>query len=69
MPVDEVLQQIKIPATIIGIYSDRLIPLTQQEILVREMPNSKLHGVHSMYGHDGFLIETDQIMNVFRSVV
>ncbi|HUR31629.1 MAG TPA: homoserine O-acetyltransferase [Saprospiraceae bacterium] len=67
--ISEILKSIKIPATILGIYSDRSIPITQQEILVRDMPNAKLHGVHSLYGHDGFLIETDQITNIFRQVV
>ncbi len=67
--VYDVLKSIRIPATVIGIYSDRLIPVPQQEILVRHMPNSKFHAVDSLYGHDGFLIETGQIMKIFMPLM
>ena len=67
--IEDVLSSIKIPTTIMGIYSDRLIPLSQQEILVRHMPNAKLFGIHSMFGHDGFLIETDQINQILHPVL
>lgn len=67
--INEVLHSITIPSTIIGIYSDRLIPVSQQEILVRNMPNARFHAVHSHYGHDGFLIETAQIMRIFYPVI
>jgi homoserine acetyltransferase len=29
------------------------------------IPLSSFHILHSPYGHDGFLIETDQINNIF----
>ena len=67
--MEEVLRSIQTPATVMGIYSDRLIPMTQQEIIVRDMPNARLHGIHSLYGHDGFLIETGQIKNVLFPVM
>ncbi len=65
----DVLHSIRIPSTVIGIYSDHLIPVSQQEILVRYMPRAKFFAVDSVYGHDGFLIETDQIRRIFLPLV
>jgi homoserine O-acetyltransferase len=64
-PMPQVLNRLRMKSTIIGIDSDRLIPVTQQEYLYEHMPNAKLHILHSRYGHDGFLIETDQINRIF----
>jgi len=63
--IPEVLRSLKMKATIIGIDSDRLIPVTEQELLAEYLPNSKLHVLHSLYGHDGFLMETEKILEIF----
>lgn len=63
--IENVLQQLKMPATIIAIDSDRLIPVSEQQFLAQHMPNASLHIISSAYGHDGFLIETDQINRIF----
>ena len=63
--IEKVLQQLKMKATIIGIDSDRLIPVPQQILLAENMPDATLHILQSPYGHDVFLIETDQINNIF----
>ncbi len=60
------LHALKMPATIVGIDSDSLIPVAQQEFLAAHMPAASLHILHSPYGHDGFLIEADQINAIFR---
>jgi homoserine O-acetyltransferase len=60
------LRNLKMSATIIGIDSDRLIPVAQQEFLATHMPAADLYILESPYGHDGFLIEADQINAVFR---
>jgi len=51
---------------VIGIDSDRLIPVEQQMFLAEHLPNATLHVLHSPFGHDGFLIETEKINKVFR---
>ncbi len=63
--IEKVLQQLNMKATIIGIDSDRLIPVQQQIFLAEHMPDATLHVLKSPYGHDGFLIETDQINSIF----
>lgn len=60
----EALQQIKARTLVIGIDSDVLFPLVEQEYLATHIPHASLHVVTSLYGHDGFLVEFDQ-MNTF----
>jgi homoserine O-acetyltransferase len=59
--IPEVLQRVKIPACVLGIDSDVLYPLSEQKEIVEHMPNSELEIIHSDDGHDGFLIEQDQV--------
>ncbi len=60
----EALRKLTMRATIIGIDSDRLIPVDQQLYLAEYLPDASIHILHSAYGHDGFLIETEQINSV-----
>jgi homoserine O-acetyltransferase len=51
--------------TVIGIDSDRLYPLALQEEIVRGVPGANaLNVISSEVGHDGFLLEVDQIGKV-----
>jgi homoserine O-acetyltransferase len=55
------LASIQTPTLIIGINSDILCPLAEQAFMEAHMPNANLVTIDSMYGHDGFIIETAQI--------
>ena len=46
---------------VIGIDSDILCPVPEQEFLAEHIPNSTLHVISSDYGHDGFLVEAETI--------
>lgn len=59
--VSDVLKQIEIPACVMGIDSDILYPLSEQEELAKYMPKAQLKIIHSDDGHDGFLLEQDQV--------
>jgi len=59
--VAEVLQRVEIPACVLGIDSDVLYPLSEQEEIVEHMPNAELTIIHSDDGHDGFLIEQEKV--------
>jgi homoserine O-acetyltransferase len=63
--ISEVLNQLKMKSTVIGIDSDRLIPVEQQIYLAEHLPNASLHIIRSLFGHDGFLIETEKINGIF----
>jgi homoserine O-acetyltransferase len=59
--VAEVLQGFRQNTLIIGISSDIISPVQEQIFLKENIPQSQLVIIDSLYGHDGFLIETDQI--------
>ena len=51
-----------VPAVVGGITSDRLYPLRLQEELAELLPGcGGLQMVDSIYGHDGFLVETEAV--------
>ena len=55
------LESIQIPTFIMGIKSDILCPLDEQRFMEQHMPHATLEAIDSLYGHDGFIIETVQI--------
>lgn len=56
------LAGIDAPLTVVGIDSDRLFPLRLQAELAELTPGAdELHVLRSPYGHDGFLVEDDQV--------
>jgi homoserine O-acetyltransferase len=59
--IDEVLSTVKIPALVMGIDSDVLYPLSQQKELASQLPNGELRIIASADGHDGFLLEQEQV--------
>ncbi len=58
---DKVLQSIQQRTLIIGISSDILCPLIEQQHMAEQMPNATLKEIDSVYGHDGFLVEVEKI--------
>lgn len=60
---EKALSTVKIPTLILGIDSDVLYPLIEQEELAKLMPNSELKIIRSDAGHDGFLLEQVQVGN------
>lgn len=60
--VASALSRIEAPLTVVGIDSDRLFPLRLQAELAELTPGAdELHILRSPYGHDGFLVEDDQV--------
>ena len=59
--IEAALAQLTMPATVIGIDSDLLVPSSEQRFLAAHLPNGQYHEIASAYGHDGFLIEVDAI--------
>lgn len=59
--VDAVLKTIQQRTLIIGISSDILCPVVEQQHMAAQMPNASLIEIDSVYGHDGFLVETKKI--------
>jgi homoserine O-acetyltransferase len=54
------------PTLIIGILGDILCPVDEQRFMAAHLPDSQLIEIESAYGHDGFIIETEQITTHLR---
>jgi homoserine O-acetyltransferase len=68
--VDAALHGCPVPAVVAGITSDRLYPLRLQEELAELLPGcSGLHVVDSLYGHDGFLVESEAVGKLIRQTL
>jgi len=59
--VETALKTIKARTLVIGITSDVLYPITEQEYLQQNIPGAQLLTIYSDYGHDGFLLEYEKI--------
>lgn len=60
------LSQINARALVIGIDTDILFPTTEQKFLAEHIPGAVYREVTSLYGHDGFLVEFDQLDSIIR---
>jgi homoserine O-acetyltransferase len=60
-PYPSVLGSIRQPALVVGIDSDVLYPLAEQEELGAHLPRSTLEVLSSPHGHDAFLIELEAL--------
>jgi len=65
--IQNALKSITASTTIIGINSDRLIPVREQKYISKHIPECSYFEIMSDYGHDGFLIETDKITDIFTN--
>jgi homoserine O-acetyltransferase/O-succinyltransferase len=68
--IAEALRRVTAEVTLAGIASDRLYPLWQQEDLARQMPGRpEVHVIDSAFGHDGFLLEIEQVGEVMSAAL
>jgi homoserine O-acetyltransferase/O-succinyltransferase len=65
--VKDVLKRIKSKTLVLGIESDVLFPINEQQFLAANIPNAKLETMDSLYGHDGFLIENQLLTKAIRT--
>jgi len=63
----EVLSTVKCNVLVLGITSDFLYPLEEQQLLASLIPHSMFVEINSDYGHDGFLIENEQMSKILSA--
>lgn len=65
--VAKVLAKVRSRTLIIGIDSDILFPLREQELMASYIPQARFEVIPSAYGHDGFLVEFALIAPIIKS--
>ena len=61
--------RIFVPTTVVGIREDRLVPLQDIRAMVARLQQGRLHEISSVFGHDAFLKETDQLRSIFTNAL
>lgn len=64
--VKDALQTIKAKTLVVGIDSDILFPVHEQKFLAEHIPDAHFREITSLYGHDGFLVEFDQLDTIIK---
>jgi homoserine O-acetyltransferase len=60
------LSQIKARCLIVAITSDILFPPEDHAEFIEFIPNNEFHLIDSDFGHDGFLVEHEQLNNIIQ---
>ena len=67
--LEKALGSIRTECTVIGIDSDRLFPVEEQKLIASCIPGSVYHEITSKFGHDGFLLENDQLTAIIQPLL
>lgn len=67
--VAQALARITARVAVVAVDSDRLYPPRLSREIADAVPAAGLHTVHSDYGHDGFLIEIEQVGQIIARVL
>jgi len=67
--VEKALGTIKTRTTCIALNTDIFIPPNEQRFLADHLPHANYVEIESDYGHDGFLIELDQIAKILEALL
>lgn len=67
--VAKALSKIDLPVLCIGIDSDCLFPPAEMKQLASMMPHGEYREISSLYGHDGFLLEGEQLERLLEKFV
>ncbi len=64
--IEAALASIKAKCLVIGIESDILFPPSEQHFIASHIPEAKVEIIKSLFGHDGFLLEYEEISKVIH---
>jgi homoserine O-acetyltransferase len=64
--VENALGMIKANTLCIGIDSDNLFPPQEQKYMAEHIPGARFTEITSAFGHDGFLLEWQQIKDAIE---
>ncbi|MDE5420090.1 homoserine O-acetyltransferase [Labilibaculum sp. DW002] len=61
------LSGIKSRTLVIGVNSDQIFPIQEQRFIADHIPKAEFLEINSIYGHDGFLLEQEQLTQVLKT--
>lgn len=64
--VPKALQKIKAKTLAVGITTDILFPTGEQKLIAEFVPGAEYKEINSLYGHDGFLLEYEQLEKIIN---
>jgi homoserine O-acetyltransferase len=64
--IEAALQTVQARTLIVGIDTDILFPVHEQKFLAANIPGATYIELTSLYGHDGFLVEFEQLDSVIK---
>ena len=67
--IQTALKKITAKTLVIGIKSDVLYPISEQEYLQQNIPGAQLLSIASDFGHDGFLLEFEKIESALKKFI
>ena len=59
--VGKMLERIKCPTIVIGLTTDIIFTPTEMRNLAASIPGAEYREINSPFGHDGFLVEHEQL--------
>lgn len=66
--VEQALASIRASTLVIGVHSDILFPVSEQQFLTKHIPGARLELLDSVYGHDGFLADLEPLKELIRKL-
>jgi len=67
--VEKALGQISADCTVVAIKSDLIFPPMVVKPTVQYIPKARYREIESVYGHDGFLLEIDQLIEILKEIL
>lgn len=65
--LEDALSLVEAKTLTIGITTDILFPLNEQQFIAKHIPKATYKFIKSLYGHDGFLLEFEQIHTLINN--
>lgn len=67
--VEEALKRITAQTLVVGITTDLIFTPDEMRTLAAQIPNSTYHEIASPFGHDGFLVEHEQLNRILLNLL
>ena len=67
--MEAALKTIKAKTTVVAIDSDCIFPPSELKIMADNIPGARWHMITSDYGHDGFLLENEQLTKILTPIL